>query len=231
MPAQRAAEILIADDDPILLSLLAEGLNLAGYRVRQASHGQAALSLCREQLPDLAILDIGMPDINGIELAKILRRETQVPVFFLTGHAERIVVDKAIESSQGMALGYMLKPIKIDRLIPQVQAALEVSQHLSSLKSREIQLEDSLSKSHQIDLATGILMERFHLGLDEAEDALRRQARSERRKMTDLAAEIIAASDRLKAPLKVQQSLLEQDPGNRKSARLASRPTVVRKGD
>ncbi|MEO5342731.1 MAG: response regulator [Gammaproteobacteria bacterium SHHR-1] len=219
MTAQAQSELLIADDDPILLGLVAEGLTLAGYRVRQASCGKAALGLCREQAPDLAILDIGMPDLNGIELAEILRRETQVPVLFLTGHGEQIVVDKAMSSAQGMALGYVLKPVKIDSLIPQVQAALELSQHLNGLKCRETQLQDSLSKSHQIDLATGILMERFHLGLSEAEEALRRQARSERRKMADLAAEIIAASDRLKTPLRVQQILLEQEPGGRRRSR------------
>lgn len=219
MPAPASAEILLADDDLVLLNMVAEGLSLAGYSVRQASQGQGALKLCRELQPDLAILDIGMPDLNGIELAKLLNREFHIPVLFLSGHGERGIVDQAMTSAGELALGYLLKPVKIDSLIPQVQAALELSQHISILRSRESRLQDSLSSSHDINLATGILMERFHLGQNEAEDTLRQLARSERRKMAELASEIIEASNRLKSPSKVQQILLERDANAKKRSK------------
>jgi response regulator NasT len=210
-PCQYKADIVLADDDPVLLSILFEGLSGVGYRVRQATLGKAALALCKELPPDLAILDISMPDLNGIEVARILSHDMAVPVLFLSGHGEEIIVEEAMTNSGEITVGYVLKPVNIDTFIPQVQAALELSRQLKAMKSNEIRLHNSLDNNREIFLATGIMMERFQLGADEAYETLRHIARSERRKMVAVASEIVQASERLKAPTRLHRSAKEKE--------------------
>lgn len=113
--------ILVADDDRVVLFTLAEGLRDAGYRVIEARDGQSALSLCQREEIDLALLDIRMPGLDGIELATRLRDETQVPFLFLSAYDDDDSVRRALETG---ALGYLVKPLEVAGLLPIVRAAL-----------------------------------------------------------------------------------------------------------
>ena len=102
------AKILVADDDRVVLLTLAEGLREAGFEVIEARDGLQALALCRSEAPDLALLDIRMPGLDGLELARRLRDETRVPFLFFSAYGDEEFVRRAVEIG---ALGYLIKPL------------------------------------------------------------------------------------------------------------------------
>src|ERR1700741_5001659 len=109
--------ILLVDDDILILGLMSKFLQLAGYDARMASSGQMALDMILEsgREPDLALLDINMPGMSGLELAKRLQAETTVPVMFLSASDDDEIVRQA---AQAGAVGYLVKPIDTARIAP-----------------------------------------------------------------------------------------------------------------
>ncbi len=113
--------ILVADDDPHIRRLIAELLSAEGYKVLLAEDGEAAMEICREERPDLVILDIIMPKMDGMEVCRRLRDETAAPIVFLTAK------DDITDLVSGLAIGgddYITKPFKGAELIARVKAAL-----------------------------------------------------------------------------------------------------------
>lgn len=113
--------ILVVDDDPEILSLLRRGLIYEGYQVETASNGAEALTKAREREPDLVILDVMMPEIDGIEVSKRLRQASDVPILMLT--AKGTTADKIAGLDSG-ADDYLVKPFVFDELIARVRARL-----------------------------------------------------------------------------------------------------------
>lgn len=114
-------KILVADDDPHIRRLIAELLAAEGYQVILAEDGEAAMELCRDERPDLVILDIIMPKMDGMEVCRRLRDETAAPIVFLTAK------DDITDLVSGLAIGgddYITKPFKGAELIARVKAAL-----------------------------------------------------------------------------------------------------------
>jgi two-component system, response regulator PdtaR len=171
------AKILIADDDRLVLFTLAEGLREAGFGVVEASDGLQSLALCESESPDLALLDIRMPNLDGLELARRLRDETSVPFLFFSAYSDEAYVRKAVGIG---ALGYLTKPLNVTTIIPMIRTALARSQEINGLNS-------ALKSNRMIATAVGMLMQADKLTQPAAFERLRRQARSERRKLEDLA--------------------------------------------
>lgn len=188
------AIILIAEDDRASRQLLSTCLKRAGYEVIECETGPDAVRLAVEHQPGLVILDIMLPGMNGNEAAAAIRRETDVPFMFLSALDEAQVVRQAIE---GGALGYLVKPLNIPQLIPTVQAALARSQDLSKLRTAERNLSTALSIGRETSTAVGILMERHKLTQAAAFELLRAEARSQRRRVADLAEMIVGAVETL----------------------------------
>ncbi|BAL24421.1 ANTAR domain-containing response regulator [Azoarcus sp. KH32C] len=191
---QQALTILIAEDDRASRHLLATCLKRGGYETLEAITGNEAVQLALEHQPDLAILDIMLPGLNGTEVAATLRQETDVPFMFLSALDEAQVVQKAIDEG---ALGYLVKPLNVPQLIPTVQAALARAQDLARLRTAERNLSTALSIGRETSIAVGILMERHKLSQAAAFELLRVEARSQRRRVADLAEMIVGATETL----------------------------------
>jgi response regulator NasT len=183
------AKILIADDDRLVLFTLAEGLREAGFEVVEASDGLQALALCQSASPDLALLDIRMPNLDGLELARRLRDETSVPFLFFSAYSDEAYVQKAVEIG---ALGYLTKPLNLTTIVPMIRTALARSQEINGL-------QEALGSNRTIATAVGMLMQADGINQPAAFERLRRQARSERRKLEDLA-KIMIESGKFQKP-------------------------------
>lgn len=185
-------QILIADDDRLVLVTLAKGLRQAGYDVHEASTGEEAVEICRELRPDLAILDIQMPGINGIEAARRLQEEYNTPFMIFSAYGEEEQVNQAVENG---ALGYLIKPLDVGQIIPAVEAALKRAKEIKKLQETETHLTTALSANRTTSIAVGIIMERYRLSSDDAFEMLRKHARSHRRKLAEVSEELVHASD------------------------------------
>ena len=180
--------LLLADDDRVILATLAEDLIAHGYRVKTASNGSEAVAACRSEPPDLAILDIRMPESSGIDAAHIIRKECGIPVLFLSAYSDKELVEQAVAEG---ALGYLVKPINTEKLIPAITAALARAHDLRTSSDMQQHLAKAMKSKREVDVAVGVLLERFSLDREQSFDVLRRLARSTNRKLEDVAAELV----------------------------------------
>jgi response regulator NasT len=174
-------KILVADDDRVVLFTLAEGLREAGFEVIEARDGLQALALCRGEAPDLALLDIRMPGLDGLELAQALREETTVPFLFLTAYGDEALVRRAVEIG---ALGYLVKPLDVAEIVPSLRTALARARDIAGLNH-------ALKSNRTIATAVGMLMAGEGTDQKAALERLRNQARHQRRRMEDVARAMI----------------------------------------
>ena len=181
-------------------------LTLGGYEVRVATSGAMALELLASgamalellasgaRTPDLALLDVSMPGMSGLELAQRLQADSAIAVMFLSAEDDQATVRAAID---GGAVGYLVKPIDITRIVPSVQAGLARADELRLLRGSESRLTQALGQGREVGMAVGILMERHKTDRESAFRALREHARSHQRKLSDVAAEILQATETL----------------------------------
>lgn len=186
------SKILLADDDELILTTLSGGLKQAGYHVVTASNGEEAVRVGNQEKPDLAVLDIRMPGMFGIEAARQLRQQSDIDSIFLTAYSDREIVEMATKEG---ALGYLVKPVDIHQLVPSIEAALERSAELRRLHNSENNLVDAIQRNREISVAIGICMERFRITEQQAFENLRNFARSQRRKLLEVAGELVRVSD------------------------------------
>ncbi|GAB4355468.1 MAG: response regulator [Methylohalobius crimeensis] len=187
-------KILVVDDDRLILATLAQGLRAHGYEVAEAVGGRQALETARAFVPDLALLDIRLPDIEGPEVAERLARQMDIPALFLSAYDDTAAVEKAIQAG---GLGYLVKPLAVNQLLPGLEIALARAREIKGMKEKQSKLEEVLSKNRVINVAVGVLMERQRLPRQEAYEVLRRLARTERRKVIELATQMIDLEDGL----------------------------------
>ncbi len=196
--------ILVVDDDRLVLATLSEGLRRAGYEVFEAQSGEEGKTYARELQPDIAILDMRMPGLSGIDVAQWLQENTRIPFLFLSAYGDKATVADGVGSG---ALGYLVKPLDIQQLIPAVEAALARSRDIQKLLDNGENLELALQQGRQISTAIGVLMERHRISEQGAFERLRVNARSSRSKVHALADQVIQACEKLNA--------LAVDPGGK----------------
>lgn len=184
--------ILIVDDEPAMLELVQEVLLSAGYEVFTADNANDALRLALAHSPVLAILDIHMPDINGLTLAQSLADETSVPFVFFTRDARRDEVQQATHIG---AIGYLTKPVNPDQIVPFVSVSLARAEEISRLKKREAHLQTAVEASRIIGAAVGLLMAKHPLNESQAFQRLHDHARSKRQKIVDIARALVNAQE------------------------------------
>lgn len=185
---QHKTRVLVVDDDRLVLATLTKGLRQWGYEAIESSSGETALKLALEMTPDLVLLDMNMPRMSGLEVAISLRAQTMIPFIFLTANGDADIVKQATEHG---AMGYLVKPVDISQIVPAIEAALARGKELGRLRETEMQLSTALANSRITSMAVGILMEREHLDRFSAFDVLRDCSRSQRRKIKDVAEELI----------------------------------------
>lgn len=142
--------ILTVDDDPITLLMLANGMQSAGYNILQAESAEEAIEMLSEHTPDLALLDIALPGMSGIELAKHLRKQTNIPIMFLSSHREVDIVREAVQNG---AVGYLVKPIDISHIIPSIEAGLARAEEIRKLRRIEADLTTALASGSETNEA------------------------------------------------------------------------------
>ncbi len=188
-PLTRKARLLLVDDDRLVLSTLGNGLLDAGYEISTAESAEdAEVLLASGMRPDLAIIDIRMTGQDGLYLARRLRELDHIPFLMLSAYSEQRMIDQA---SRHGALGYLVKPLDTPQLLPAIEAALSRANELQTLRETRTQLQAALDAERDISIAIGITMALHQLQRPDAFELLRKTARSQRRKLAELATEII----------------------------------------
>ncbi len=190
-----ATRILIAEDNDLVSLTLEEQLKGLGYDVVGiARSGVEAVAMTNRLHPDLVIMDIRMPEMDGTEAAARIREQCPVPIIMLTAYAEREMISRA-EAAGAMA--YLVKPINENELPPAIAIALARFKEAQELQASVYELQESLEARKLIERAKGILMQRLGLSEREAYERLRQRARDKRAKMKDIARAIIEAEELL----------------------------------
>jgi AmiR/NasT family two-component response regulator len=195
MSAQGAAQpklrIVIADDEPIIRLDLKNMLAALGYDVvAEAGDGAKAVEAARNLSPDLVILDIKMPNMDGIDAAKIISEEKIAPILFLTAYSDVDLVHRAKEAG---VYSYLVKPFKEADLLPAIEIAMSRWEELQELDKHAKDLEDKLETRKAVDRAKGILMDQYGLKEQEAFRRIQVQSMNTRKSMREIAEAIIIA--------------------------------------
>ena len=185
--------ILIVDDDPSARSFLSRALAAAGTVTHVAEHAEAALGILESTSLDLILVDVRMPGMSGIELGARLR-EVGVPFLYLSAYGDRDAVENALEEG---ALGYLVKPLDIQQIVPSIEAAFTRARDLRRLRETEAQLNAALSGTRDISMAIGLLMMRDRINREDAFELLRANARAQRRTVAEVAGELLASAEKL----------------------------------
>lgn len=184
--------VLIAEDHTKSRIFLKHQLELMGYHVvAEASNGQDAARLTVELKPNLVIMDIKMPVMDGIEAAKAITAKLHVPIILITGLSSDEVAAKAIEAG---VFSYLIKPITKKQLEPAIKLALARYEQFESLKTEVSTLKDAIETRKLVERAKGILMKRCSISEEDAFKLIQTHSQKENKKMRDIAENIISAT-------------------------------------
>jgi AmiR/NasT family two-component response regulator len=182
--------VLIAEDETIIRLDLCKQLEDAGYVVcGEARDGNEAVELARTLLPDVAILDVKMPGLDGIEAARRIRSERPIPVLLLTAYSEEKLVRRA--GGAGV-FAYLVKPFRANELMPAIETAVARHAELTSLREETATLADALAARKAIERAKGLLMQHEGLTEGDAFARLRRASQVSRQPLKVIADAIVA---------------------------------------
>jgi two-component system, response regulator PdtaR len=185
--------VIIADDESIIRMDLREMLTNLGYLVvGEAGDGRSAVNQARELRPDVVIMDIKMPDMDGIEAAKVLTQERIAPVVLLTAFSQRDLVERAKEAG---VVGYLVKPFRESDLGPAVEVALARFSEFRTLEKEVADLTETLETRKLVDRAKGILMDTQNLSESDAFRKIQKMSMNTRKPMKDIAEAIILARE------------------------------------
>jgi two-component system, response regulator PdtaR len=186
------ARVVIAEDEAIIRLDLQETLEEEGYEVvGSTGRGDEAVSLVRELMPDLAILDIKMPGMDGITAAKEIAAGRWAAVLILTAFSQRDLVEQARDAG---AIGYLVKPFQKSDLVPAIEVAIGRFGELRALEQEVHSLEEQLATRRIVERAKGMLMDRHGLPESEAFSFIQQTAMRQRAKMRKVAEQILDGS-------------------------------------
>ena len=182
--------ILVAEDETIIRLDLCELLRRAGFDVvAEARDGEEAIALARSEQPDLAVLDVKMPRLDGIEAARRILEERPIPIVMLTAYGQQELVARAIEAG---VFGYLVKPFREQDLLPAIQTARARHEELAALRDEAESLAEALAARKTIERAKGLLMEKEGLTEQEAFARLRKASQSSGRPLKVIAEAVVA---------------------------------------
>ncbi|MGL5270593.1 MAG: ANTAR domain-containing response regulator [Selenomonadaceae bacterium] len=191
-----AIKIVIADNESIIRMDLRELLEEAGHEiVGEAVDGRRAVDLTRKYRPDLVIMDIKMPEMDGIAAAKIIAQEKLAPVLLLTAFSQPEIVERAKDSG---VLAYLVKPVRESNLFPAMEIALSRFQEMQALESELDNVKNSLEMRKTLDRAKGILMDAYNLSEAEAYRRIQQYSMIKRKTIKEIAESIIRSASRRK---------------------------------
>jgi two-component system, response regulator PdtaR len=184
-----AVRVVIAEDEAIIRLDLKEILTEQGYEVvGETGRGDEAIALVNEHKPDLAILDIRMPGVDGLVAARDIAGERKAAVLILTAYSQRDLIEEARDAG---ALAYLVKPFQASELIPAIEVALGRFREMKAIADQVQGLEQQLETRKLVDRAKGKLMDEQSLKEAEAFDFIQKTAMRERVRMEEIAKRII----------------------------------------
>ncbi|MEI7643619.1 MAG: response regulator [Chloroflexales bacterium] len=185
--------LVIADDESIIRMNLKETLVGLGYLVvGEAGDGVSVINLARELQPDLVLMDIKMPKLDGIQAAKILTEEKIAPVLLLTAYSDRELVDRAKEAG---VVNYVVKPFREAELLPAIEIAMARYQEFLEMDKQIYDLKETLDTRKLVERAKGILMDSQGLKEAEAFRKIQQLSMNTRKSMKEIAQAVLLANE------------------------------------
>jgi two-component system, response regulator PdtaR len=186
---QHRARIVIADDESLIRMDLRDMLSHLGYDVvGEAGDGRTAIDLARQLAPDLIIMDIKMPEMDGISAANIVAEERIAPVVLLTAYSESTLIGRAKDAG---VCGYLVKPFRETELTPVIELALARFSDMQELEREVTDLREALETRKLVERAKGVLMEVHGLRESDAFNRMRKTSMDNRKSMREVAEAIL----------------------------------------
>jgi AmiR/NasT family two-component response regulator len=187
------ARVLIADDESIVRTDLKEMLTSLDYLVvGEVGDGLSAVNTARELKPDVVLMDIKMPDMDGIEAAKILTEEQIAPVVLLTAYSQKELVDRAKDAG---VVGYLVKPFRESDLMPAIEVAISRFKEFQTVRQEVDDLQNALETRKLVERAKGILIDSQGMNEHEAFRKIQKMSMNTRKPMKEVAEAIILAHE------------------------------------
>ena len=188
--SEDAIRIVVAEDEPIIRLDLVETLRSEGYEVpADTGRGDEVVDLVKSHAPDLVLLDIKMPGLDGISAARTISSETRTAVVILTAFSQRELIERAVEAG---AMTYLVKPYQRSDLVAAIETALARFREHALLEDQVSDLAERLEVRKLIDRAKGRLIDEHKMSENDAFRFLQQQAMSTRRSMAEIANDILA---------------------------------------
>ncbi len=185
--------LVIADDESLIRMNLKETLVGLGYLVvGEAGDGVSVINLARELRPDLVLMDIKMPKLDGIQAAKVLTEERIAPVLLLTAYSDRELVDRAREAG---VVNYIVKPFRDTELLPAIEITMARYQEFTEMDQQISDLKETLETRKLVERAKGVLMDTQGLKEAEAFRKIQQLSMNTRKSMKEIAQAILLASE------------------------------------
>lgn len=184
---------VIAEDEELTRTIIRARLEKLGHVVvAEAENGKQAVEAARMHKPDVMIMDIKMPEMDGIEAAKQVLNEAPCAILFLSSFNEQELVEQASDAG---ALAYLMKPFRKEDIAPALEIAVRRFRQIRSQEKEISELKETLETRKLIERAKGILMDRHNMTEDEAFKRIHFQARNQNKKMREIAQSIITAAE------------------------------------
>jgi response regulator NasT len=185
--------IVIADDESLIRLDLKETLQRMGHQVvAEAGDGRTAVELVRQHRPDLVVLDVKMPELDGVDAAKEVSKERLAPVLLLTAYSQQELVQRAMEAG---VFAYVVKPFTESDLLPAMGVAIARFREFHEIAEQADSLASALETRKVVDRAKGILMDRHGLKEQDAFRRIQQQSMNSRKSMREIAEAILIASE------------------------------------
>jgi response regulator NasT len=187
---KKTTRIVIAEDEAIIRLDLRETLEEEGYEVvADTGRGDTAIELVRQHQPDVAIFDVKMPGLDGLDAARVVSAEKICPVVMLTAFSQREVIEQARDAG---ALAYLVKPFQKTDLVPAIELAIGRFLEMKTLSGERDALDEQLELRKLLDRAKGLLIDQYSLSEQAAFDFIQKMAMSKRMRMRDVAAAVLS---------------------------------------
>jgi response regulator NasT len=184
--------VIVADDESLVRADLREALTELGYLVvGEVGDGQSAVNMARELDPDVVVMDIKMPGMDGIEAAQVLTEERIAPVVLLTAYSQKDLIERAKEAG---VVGYLVKPFRETDLAPAIELALARFAEFRALQDEVGNLTEALETRKKVERAKGILMDTQGMNEAEAFRKIQKMSMNTRKPMKEVAEAIILAN-------------------------------------
>ena len=187
---KKTTRIVIAEDEAIIRLDLRETLEEEGYEVvADTGRGDTAIDMVREHRPDVAIFDIKMPGMDGLDAARVVSAEKICPVVMLTAFSQREVIEQARDAG---ALAYLVKPFQKTDLVPAIELAIGRFLEMKALSGERDALDEQLELRKLLDRAKGLLIDQHSLTEQAAFDFIQKMAMSKRMRMREVALAVLS---------------------------------------